>query len=158
MTLLYETHTSPVGELLLVGTADHLTGLYFPQRHPPGLDRDRTRSRQRFADECFQLDAFFARERRTFDIALRLDGTLFQRAVWTALLDIGWGTTTSYTAIACTLGRPNAARAVGAAVGRNPISIVVPCHRVLGAGGSLTGYGGGLEAKRWLLRNESTIV
>jgi methylated-DNA-[protein]-cysteine S-methyltransferase len=156
VTVLYETHASPVGELLLVGTADHLAGLYFPRRHPPGLDRVWTRSRERFANECSQLDAFFARERRTFDIVLRLDGTPFQRAVWTALLDIGWGTTTTYTAIARTLGRPRAARAVGAAVGRNPISIVVPCHRVLGAGGSLTGYGGGLEAKRWLLRNEST--
>jgi methylated-DNA-[protein]-cysteine S-methyltransferase len=156
--LMYEKHASSVGELLLVGTADHLTGLYLaPRRHPPALDSDWTRSKARFADECSQLDEYLAGERRVFEIALRLDGTPFQRAVWSALLDIAWGTTTTYAAIARSLGRPRAARAVGAAVGRNPISIVVPCHRVLGADGSLTGYGGGIETKRWLLRHESSI-
>jgi methylated-DNA-[protein]-cysteine S-methyltransferase len=158
MTHVYETHASSVGELLLVGTADHLTGLYLARRrHLPALDPDWARSPARFAHECSQLDEYLAGERRIFEIPLRIDGTHFQRAVWSALLDIAWGTTTTYAAIARSLGRPRAARAVGAAVGRNPISIVVPCHRVLGADGSLTGYGGGIETKRWLLRHESSI-
>jgi methylated-DNA-[protein]-cysteine S-methyltransferase len=155
---LYQTLASPVGELLLVGTADHLTGLYLTRRkHHPVRGLDWVRDADRFAEECSELDAYFAGERRDFDIALRVDGTAFQRDVWAALLDISFGTTTTYGALARSLGRPAAARAVGAAVGRNPIPIVIPCHRVLGSDGSLTGYGGGIETKRWLLRKESSV-
>jgi len=101
-----------------------------------------------------QLDEYFAGTRTTFDIPRRLEGTRFQREVWTALLDIPHGHTSTYGAIARLLGMPAAARAVGAANGRNPISIIVPCHRLVGAQGALTGYGGGMERKAWLLDHE----
>ena len=102
-----------------------------------------------------QLDEYFTGARRDFDLPLAPEGTEFQRAVWDALLEIPYGTTTSYVAIARAIGRPAASRAVGAANGANPIAIVVPCHRVIGAAGALTGYGGGLPAKRHLLALEA---
>lgn len=102
-----------------------------------------------------QLDEYFTGARRDFDLPLAPAGTDFQRAVWDALLTIPYGTTTSYVAIARAIGRPSASRAVGAANGANPIAIVIPCHRVIGAAGALTGYGGGLPAKRQLLALES---
>ncbi|MCA9677318.1 MAG: methylated-DNA--[protein]-cysteine S-methyltransferase, partial [Myxococcales bacterium] len=101
-----------------------------------------------------QLAAYLDGARRAFDVPLAPAGTPFQLAVWDALLAIPYGATESYGALARRLGRPHAARAVGAANGQNPISIIVPCHRVIGADGSLTGYGGGLPAKRWLLAHE----
>jgi methylated-DNA-[protein]-cysteine S-methyltransferase len=101
-----------------------------------------------------QLAAYFAGERTSFDMPLDLHGTEFQRRVWQALLAIPFGETTSYGEIARRIGAPSAVRAVGGAVGRNPISIVVPCHRVVGSNGSLTGFGGGLDRKRWLLSHE----
>jgi methylated-DNA-[protein]-cysteine S-methyltransferase len=101
-----------------------------------------------------QLQEYLAGDRTTFDLPLRLEGTPFQRAVWAALLEIPFGETRSYGEIARTLGRPAAVRAVGAANGRNPLAIVVPCHRVIGADGALAGYAGGLHRKRWLLAHE----
>lgn len=101
-----------------------------------------------------QLGAYFAGERTAFDLPLAPAGTPFQQAVWRALLDIPFGETRSYRDIACALGQPTATRAVGAANGRNPLPIVAPCHRVIGADGSLTGFGGGLDTKRWLLAHE----
>lgn len=98
-----------------------------------------------------QLDEYFARRRTCFDLALEFIGTDFQRRVWAALMSIPYGQTRTYAEIAAALGKPSAARAVGAANGRNPISIVAPCHRVIGAGGALTGFAGGLGAKRFLL-------
>jgi methylated-DNA-[protein]-cysteine S-methyltransferase len=108
-----------------------------------------------FADVAHQLDAYFAGELRDFDLQLAPAGTPFQQQVWSALRAIPYGETASYGEIASTVGQPGAARAVGGANNRNPIAIIVPCHRVIGAGGSLTGYGGGLERKRKLLALEA---
>jgi methylated-DNA-[protein]-cysteine S-methyltransferase len=102
-----------------------------------------------------QLGQYFAGERRTFELPLEFRGTDFQRQVWTTLLAIPFGETRSYLDVARSLGNPDAVRAVGAANGRNPISIIAPCHRVIGTSGALTGFGGGLEAKAWLLAHES---
>jgi methylated-DNA-[protein]-cysteine S-methyltransferase len=104
-----------------------------------------------------QLRAYFAGELRQFDLPLVLAGTEFQRRVWTALCEIAFGETVSYAALARRIGAPKAVRAVGAAVGRNPISIIVPCHRVVGSDGGLRGYGGGLDRKHWLLEHERTF-
>jgi methylated-DNA-[protein]-cysteine S-methyltransferase len=105
-----------------------------------------------------QLQAYFAGERREFDLPLAPYGSDFQRRVWSALLEIPYGETISYLELARRLGDPRAVRAVGSANGRNPISIIIPCHRVIGADGSLVGYGGGLERKRWLLRHEAAYA
>ncbi|MBL8954533.1 MAG: methylated-DNA--[protein]-cysteine S-methyltransferase [Myxococcaceae bacterium] len=102
-----------------------------------------------------QLAEYFAGERETFDLPLEPRGTGFQRAVWKALGEIAFGETVSYAHIAKKIGRPKAVRAVGAANGQNPISLIIPCHRVIGADGSLTGYGGGLPKKKWLLQHET---
>ena len=150
---IYTTTESPIGELLLVGDEDStLRGLYMQE----GRTRISARSSWRRADEPFaaareQLGEYFAGERTGFDLPLAMAGTEFEREVWAELERIPYGQTTSYGEIARRIGRPDRARAVGAANGRNPISIVVPCHRVIGADGSLTGYGGGLERKRFLL-------
>jgi methylated-DNA-[protein]-cysteine S-methyltransferase len=101
-----------------------------------------------------QLSEYFAGSRRVFDLPLRMQGTLFQQRVWRQLAEIPYGTTWSYGELAKRIDNPSASRAVGLANGRNPISILVPCHRVIGADGSLTGYGGGLDRKRWLLAHE----
>jgi methylated-DNA-[protein]-cysteine S-methyltransferase len=108
-----------------------------------------------FADVRTQLDEYFAGTRTEFELPLHMKGSAWQRRVWDALLEIPCGETTSYGALAARLGEPGAARAVGLANGQNPVPIVVPCHRVIGADGSLTGYGGGLDAKRWLLAHEA---
>lgn len=142
---------SPVGDLLLQAEEGALTGLYFTasERAPapqgergddPALDLARV-----------QLAEYFARERETFDLLLTPRGTPFQRRVWEALARIPYGVTRNYGEIAAELGNPKAVRAVGLANGQNPLSIVVPCHRVLGADGRLVGYGGGIERKRLLL-------
>jgi methylated-DNA-[protein]-cysteine S-methyltransferase len=151
----FTTFDSPLGALLLGGDDHGLTALYLPtgrhvQHRPDGWTRD---------DDCFrpvctQLTEYFAGERREFDLALNANGTGFQQRVWSALRAIPYGQTSSYGQTATAIGSPGAARAVGLANGQNPISIIVPCHRVIGADGSLTGYGGGLPAKRWLLAHE----
>jgi methylated-DNA-[protein]-cysteine S-methyltransferase len=146
----YSTLTTPIGELLLTADDDGaLTGVNLPDRHPDpaGWERDD----ELLADARRQLTEYFAGERTTFDLPLRPAGAPFQLRVWEALLRIPYGETASYGELARALGHPTAARAVGAANGRNPIAIVVPCHRVIGANGSLTGYAGGLECKRALL-------
>jgi methylated-DNA-[protein]-cysteine S-methyltransferase len=104
-----------------------------------------------------QLDEYFRGRRRVFELMLRLEGTEFQNRVWRGLLDVGYGETASYGEIARAIGRPKSTRAVGAANGRNPISIIVPCHRIIGSSGALTGYGGGLWRKEWLLRHENRL-
>lgn len=120
---------------------------------------DRTeRDPQRLSRAIEQLRAYFAGERSTFDLPLAARGTDFQRAVWQRLCAIQPGKTATYGEVAQAIGRPNAARATGAAIGRNPLSIVVPCHRVIGRDGALTGFGGGLERKRWLLTHEGALV
>ena len=146
----YSTLTTPIGELMLTADDDGaLTGVNLPNRHPDpaGWERDD----EHLGDARRQLTEYFAGERTTFDLPLRPAGAPFQLRVWEALLRIPYGETASYGEIARELGHPTASRAVGAANGRNPIAIVVPCHRVIGSNGSLTGYAGGLECKRALL-------
>jgi methylated-DNA-[protein]-cysteine S-methyltransferase len=149
--MLYTTMNSPVGELLLVGDETALRGLHFAN-HRYAPDREH---RSAFAAAREQLEQYFAGERREFELPLALDGPAFHRRVWEALLTIPYGETRSYGEIATQVGDPGSARAVGFANGRNPVAIVVPCHRVIGADGSLTGYGGGLPRKRQLLDLEA---
>jgi methylated-DNA-[protein]-cysteine S-methyltransferase len=150
---------SPLAPLLLVGDGDVLSGLYVlrdgePRPLPPGSQRDDAA----FEEARRQLAGYFDGTRRGFDLRLRLEGTPWQLRVWDALREIPYGTTTTYGALARELGRPAAARAVGSANAHNPISIVVPCHRLVGSTGSLTGYGGGLERKRALLDLEAAVA
>ena len=149
MTLTWTIYDSPLGPLTLVAGAAGLRALHFAD-HDERLD-DGDRCTALFADALAQLDGYFAGRRERFDLELELAGTPFQREVWDALRRIPSGSTTTYAALAASLGRPAAVRAVGAAVGRTPVPIVVPCHRVLGSDGSLTGYRGGIERKRALL-------
>jgi methylated-DNA-[protein]-cysteine S-methyltransferase len=154
-------YESPLGEMLLAATDQGLCGIWFAgQRHGPDSSGWREDPAHPVLREAVaQLRAYFAGERTRFDLPLDLQGgTGFQQSVWQALLAIPPGGTTSYGELGRRLGRPQAARAVGAAVGRNPLSIVVPCHRVLGTGGSLTGYAGGLERKTALLRLEGALA
>ena len=141
---------SPVGDLTLTEENGALTGLYFGRRSLEG-EEGLTALLERASR---QLEEYFAGKRKQFDLPLSLRGTEFQRQVWAALRDIPYGETRSYGQIAQAVGRPKAVRAVGMANHRNPISIIVPCHRVVGADGSLTGYGGGLENKKFLLALE----
>lgn len=157
-SVLYRTVDSPVGQLTLAGTAGRLRHLrmvdqtYEPNR--AGWEPDDTA----FAGAVGQLEEYFRGERTEFELELELVGTEFQRRVWAALLTIPYGETRSYGQIAAQLEAPGASRAVGLANGHNPIGIIVPCHRVIGANGSLTGYGGGLGRKRALLDMEKNTV
>ena len=155
------TYDSPMGTMLLAASDRGLAGVWFVgQRHGPDssgwrADPEHPVLRQAIA----QLQAYFAGERQEFDLPLDLQaGTPFQQSVWDALRRIPRGGTTSYAELARRLGNPQAARAIGAAVGRNPVSVVVPCHRVLGTGGALTGYAGGLERKTALLQLEGALM
>jgi len=150
---------SPLGELRLVASADALTGLYFPEhRHAPRLDAAEGRDLPVLIEAATELAQYFRGERREFAAPLAPQGSEFQLAVWRELQRIPFGERRTYSEIAVALGRPDACRAIGAAVGRNPLSIVVPCHRVVGSGGSLTGYAGGMDAKRWLLVHEQAVL
>ena len=156
---LYTTMPSPIGELLLTGDGTSLSGLHMQDgRWPTRVRPEWRRDDQAFADVRRQLKEYFAGERTTFDLELDMDGPDFERLVWRALLDIPYGETSSYGELARRIGHPDAARAVGVANARNPIAVIVPCHRVIGADGSLTGYGGGLERKRLLLELESGVL
>lgn len=148
---------SPLGPLLLAGQGECLHWISFPEgksRLEPAAGW--TKSEGAFAEARQQLAAYFAGERQAFDLPLAPQGTPFQLSVLEALQQIPYGQTTSYQALAQRIGRPKAVRAVGAANGRNPLPIVIPCHRVIGADGSLTGFGGGLPAKRFLLALEQS--
>ena len=148
---------SPIGRLLLCCDGVAVTGLYMevPGRARSALEHGvEDGSVGPLPEAARQLGQYFAGDRRVFHLALRLEGTDFQRRVWKVLTEIPFGETWSYGQLAKHLDNPNACRAVGLANGRNPISILVPCHRVIGADGSLTGYGGGLERKQWLLAHE----
>jgi methylated-DNA-[protein]-cysteine S-methyltransferase len=154
------THTvvdSPVGPLTLVAVDGGLAGLYMTeQRHlpPPEVFGARDDDGEPFAAAADQLGEYFTGQRTAFDIALALDGTAFQRRVWAALREIPYGQTISYGQLADRIGQPSASRAVGLANGKNPVGIIVPCHRVVGSDGNLTGYGGGIDRKRYLLAHE----
>ena len=160
-TIRFTEMNSPIGRLRLTGTDRGLTGLYMNEhRHgPEEMDRAGwTRDDALFEKPVFQLNQYFSGGAKTFDVAIDRDamgGTSFQRLVWSELEKIPYGVTISYGELAERIGSPKAVRAVGLANGRNPISIIVPCHRVIGANGTLTGYGGGLERKKWLLELES---
>lgn len=154
-------HDSPLGRILLAASGQGLIGLWFEgQRHWPQASADwpAQPAHPVLARARAQLDAYFAGQRRDFDLPLDLSGgTAFQARVWQALRAIPAGVTESYASLSARIGAPRAARAVGAAVGRNPLSVVVPCHRVLGTTGALTGYAGGLERKAALLRLEGAL-
>lgn len=147
---------SPVGRLSLVGSDAGVRAITWPDDRAGRVRLpDLTCARHPVLEElATRLTAYFAGERDDFDVGVDLWGTAFQVEVWNALCAIPYGSTVTYGGLARQLGRPNAGRAVGAAVGRNPVSIVIPCHRAVGSDGSLTGFAGGLAAKAWLLRHE----
>jgi len=156
MTTLFTTISSPIGELTIVSDGEALTGLYMAEHSGrPPLPAGGVRDDAALAEPARQLRQFFRGERTEFELPIRPAGTPFQRAVWAALLAVPYGETASYGELAQHVGRPGAARAVGLANAHNPLAIVVPCHRVVGASGSLTGYAGGLHRKRWLLAHEA---
>jgi methylated-DNA-[protein]-cysteine S-methyltransferase len=154
----YTILDSPVGDLLASADLEgRITGLHFPGDDRHKRDSSWVRSDRALAPLRGQLKEYFDGERREFDLGLAPTGTPFQLEVWSALREIPYGETASYGEIAAAVGQPGAARAVGGANNRNPIAIVVPCHRVIGANGSLTGYGGGLPRKRRLLALEAGV-
>lgn len=144
---------TPLGDLLITGDGESVSGLYFPE-HPP-IHSDGPGD---FEEAVAQLEEWFEGTRTEFDLKLDPQGTLFQRRIWEALSEIPYGKTVSYLEIATRAGNPRAARPAGQAIGRNPIAIIVPCHRVIGSNGTLTGYGGGMDRKRWLLEHERAVV
>jgi methylated-DNA-[protein]-cysteine S-methyltransferase len=153
MTTSWTVYESPLGPLTLEGSARGLSALHFPgEGGPLGDDAGDPGV---LTEAVRQLGEYFAGTRQRFDLQLDFAGTAFQRSVWDRLLAIPYGTTTTYAALARELGRPRSVRAVGAANGRTPVPIVVPCHRVVGTGGALTGYRGGLDRKRALLDLET---
>ncbi len=169
MRTTFTRFPSPLGELVLTASDTALTGVHFPtSRHGPPLHEVEQRTGAEddghgsasalLARARHQLEKYFARTRTSFDLPLDAPGTTFQRQVWDLLRTVPYGTTTSYGELARRLGDPRATRAVGAANGKNPIPIIVPCHRVVGARGELTGFGGGLDRKRWLLEHEGALM
>ncbi|WP_257901216.1 methylated-DNA--[protein]-cysteine S-methyltransferase [Saccharothrix obliqua] len=155
-TVVHTVVDSPIGDITLVARDGALAGLYMHEhRHRPALETFGERDPGPFGDVVAQLEEFFAGKRTEFDLPLTMAGTPFQRTVWEELKAIPFGETVSYGELAARIGRPTASRAVGLANGKNPISIIVPCHRVVGSTGSLTGYGGGIERKRLLLAFET---
>ncbi|MGI8879720.1 MAG: methylated-DNA--[protein]-cysteine S-methyltransferase [Jatrophihabitans sp.] len=156
--MYYSTHISPVGELLATAAVVHgpITGLYLPaqNRHPAV---DWVRHEATFAVLWAQLTEYFAGSRKCFDLKLAPAGTPLQEEVWRQLQQIEYGDTVTYSELAASVARPGSPRAIGSANARNPISIVIPCHRVIGRNGSLTGYAGGLPAKQWLLTHEGAL-
>ena len=157
--MFYSFLDSPIGPLLLAGSGSGLRLVGFSSGPKAQGPKDGWVRRDAPFDEAKrQLGEYFEGERRTFDLQLAPAGTAFQLGVWRALSDIPYGETRSYGEIASAIGNPRAAMAVGGANGSNPLPIVVPCHRVIGSDGSLTGFGGGLEAKRFLLRLEADVV
>lgn len=152
---MYTVFDSPIGELTLVAWDGMLSGLYMPhQRYRPDDQGFGEYESGALPDVVAQLTDYFAGEQRSFDVSLRLRGTAFQRQVWATLQTIPYGHIVTYRQLAKLVGRPQSARAVGAANGRNPIGVIVPCHRVVGSDGSLTGYAGGVARKQYLLELE----
>ncbi len=146
-------YDSPIGLIEIGGTPDGITSLFFVEERRSGVATN---------DVCEeavkQISEYFAGSRQEFDLPITMDGTEFQQQVWQELRSIPFGQTVSYGDVARSIGKPSAVRAVGAANGDNPVSIIVPCHRVIGSNGGLTGYGGGLERKQWLLKHEGGLL
>ncbi len=158
-TTYFTEFKSPLGVLLLASRNDALAGLYFEGHKPkPRRDGIWRRDDGPFETAREQLEAYFAGDLVRFELRTVLEGTDFQKSVWSSLRRIPWGKTDTYSHVAGRVKRPPAGRAVGAAIGRNPISIVIPCHRVIGSDGTLTGYAGGTDRKQWLLRHEASAV
>jgi methylated-DNA-[protein]-cysteine S-methyltransferase len=156
--MFYTLMDTPIGSMLLIGDDGTLRGLYMQDAPNPVPVRSQwERSDAPFGSVLGQLAEYFDGQRTEFTVPLAAQGTGFQQTVWRALQDIPYGTTISYGELARRIGQPTASRAVGLANGRNPISVIVPCHRVIGANGTLTGYGGGLERKRVLLNLEAEV-
>ena len=150
---------TPIGSLLLLGDERTLTGLYMQaHRHQPATPGGCEQNDRAFRHVRAQLQAYFAGKLQSFEIEVAGQGSPFQHTVWKALTKIPFGVTESYGQLASRIGNAKASRAVGLANGKNPISIIVPCHRVIGKSGSLTGYGGGLERKKWLLEHERRVA
>lgn len=161
MTTQFTETTSPLGTLRLTAEGGKLKGVHFRgQKHEPKPQPDWQRADDEpvLAQAREQLAEYFAGRRKRFELPLAPEGTPFQRAVWQALLAVPFGATSTYGAIAHAVGRPTAARAIGAAIGANPIGIVVPCHRIIGRDGTLTGYAGGIERKSRLLALEGSAA
>jgi len=157
----YSFFSSPIGDLLLSSDGNALTGLSMVEHRggpAPRPDQGWRRDDSAFRAVREQLSAYFAGSLRDFQLRLGMEGTPFQRLVWEELQRIPFGATCSYAELARRIGRPGASRAVGSANGRNPIAIVVPCHRVIAADGTLGGYGGGLDRKSWLLQHETAAL
>lgn len=156
----YGFYESPCGQMLLVASDDGLSGVYFDaQKYYPSLDPQWRRDEGHFliAQARRELAEYFGGERQVFEVALAPEGTAFQRAIWRAIASVRFGETLTYGQLAQSAGYPGMARAAGAATGRNPLTIVIPCHRIVGATGALTGYAGGLDRKRALLALESRM-
>ena len=158
-TVYFNYVESPIGKLLLTSDGSGLTGLYFEaHRRGPEPGEGWERRDALFSQARAELSEYFDCDRQKFNLKLALHGTPFQQRVWAALRAIPLGTTVTYKALAESIGAAAAVRAVGAAVGRNPVSIIVPCHRVIGSNGSLTGFAGGIGRKRWLLGHEQAAA
>jgi methylated-DNA-[protein]-cysteine S-methyltransferase len=159
--IYYTEHPSPLGQIIIASTDQGICGTYFVgQRYFNGTANWERCSHPLLNNAAQQLDEYFAGQRKAFDLKLDLSvhGTPFQQTVWHSLLSIAFGKTSTYGAQANQINKPQAIRAVGGAIGRNPISIIVPCHRVVGSNGTLTGFAGGLDRKEYLLRLEGTIT
>ena len=155
---IYSTFDGPFGDLILTMRGESLVGLYFPVgKDSRAIDGRWRRSDRPFSKVRKQLSEYFAGRRQTFDLDLSMPGTDFQQAVWAELRRIPYGETIAYAELARRVGNPAASRAVGSANGRNPIPIIVPCHRVIASGGKLGGFGGGLDTKKWLLAHEASF-
>ncbi len=159
--MYYTWVESPIGRLLLISNGDSLTGLYMTDpKHAEPIQSDwhEDTNAQPFPQTRKQLEEYFQGKRKEFDLPIELRGTNFQKRVWQALSGIPFGITISYKQLAMRIGNPASVRAVGQANGNNPVSLIVPCHRVIGADGSLTGYGGGIERKAALLEFEQAVT
>ncbi|MGZ3470661.1 MAG: methylated-DNA--[protein]-cysteine S-methyltransferase [Isosphaeraceae bacterium] len=160
-TVFYRQFSSPLGKLLLTSDGQSLTGLFMTKLadgSAPEITSNWRQDDAPFRAACTQLTAYFEGETESFDLDMTLAGTPFQKRVWQELCNISYGCAISYAELARRIGQPGSSRAVGGANGRNPISIIVPCHRVIGADGGLGGYGGGLDRKRWLLEHEAEVL
>jgi len=151
----YITTPSPLGELIITSNGNEITGLYTPGNSHYEAAQNGIEDETPFEEAIRQLDEYFAGQRQEFDLPLAIEGTEFQKNVWKTLQSIPHGKTRSYVELAAAIGDTNASRAVGTANGRNPISIIIPCHRVINASGELGGYNGGLDKKKWLLDHEA---
>lgn len=158
MTRITRSIDSPIGPISLVGDGESLKGVYMTGHKGAPMPDGAHRDDRAFSEAVRQLADWFGGRRTTFDLAVDVQGTHFQEKVWKALVEIPFGETVTYGQLAARVGRPGAARAIGHAVARNPIGIIVPCHRVVGAKGVLTGFAAGIDRKRWLLDHERAAV